>query len=169
MKDHVQTPGFELLKAGDAPVFNHLRLAAVVLAVVLVAVAGRVIWYFSTARVDLGTSPIEQIHTPESAAPPPGAVSKQDDTVYFSDPDIVLPVLESKVEPKGDAEATVTVLALINPAGRPIQARVWRGVEDDNLNKLALRAAGQWRFKPGMKNGKPIPVYAQLEIRVGKK
>jgi len=170
MKDDVQTPGFELLKAGDAAVFPYLRVAAVVLTIALIAVAVRVIWYFSTARAELGTSPIEQIHTPESAAPatPPGA-KEDDDTVYFSDPDIVLPVLQSKYEPKADAEATITVLVQINAQGRPIQARVWHGVEDDNLNKLALRAAGQWRFRPGMKNGKPIPVYAQLEIRLGKK
>jgi TonB family protein len=168
MKDDVPIPVFELLRSGDAPLFRYLRVAAVVLTIVLVATAARVVWYFSTAHAELGTSPIEQVKTPESVGALPTS-GEQDDTVYFSDPDVVLPVLRSKFEPTADTEATITVLALINAEGRPVQARVWHGVEDDKLNLLALRAASQWRFQPGTKNGKPIPVYAQLEIRLGKK
>ncbi len=155
-----------MLKSGDAAVFPYLRVAAVVLTVIVIAVAARVIWYYSTTRVDLGTSPIETAATP--AIPAPTAGASQDDTVYFAGPDIVLPVLRSKVEPKADAEATITVLAHINTEGRPVEARVWHGVEDDKLNLLAMRAASQWRFKPGMKNGKPVPVWAQLEIQLKK-
>jgi TonB family protein len=169
MNDDVQTPVFELLRAGDAPVFRYMPVAAVVLTILLVAAAARVIWYFGTAHVELGTSPIERVKTPESVGAAATSGGQQDDTVYFSDPDVVLPVLRSKFEPKADAEATITVLALINTEGRPVQARVWHGVEEDKLNLLALRAASQWRFQPGSKNGQAIPVYAQLEIRVGKK
>jgi TonB family protein len=163
MSDQVETPAFELLRAGETPPVKHLKIAGVILAVVLAAAAGRVIWYYSTARVELGTSPLERlVETPP--VPLPSSAGLQDDTVYFADPDVTLPVLQSKVEPQGDVDGTVTVLALVGTTGKPVQARVWHGL-DEVLDSRALQAASKWRFQPGMKNGRPIPVYAQLEIK----
>jgi protein TonB len=32
------------------------------------------------------------------------------------------------------------------------------------LDQQAMAAVSQWRFKPGMKDGKPVPVYANVEV-----
>jgi len=35
---------------------------------------------------------------------------------------------------------------------------------DPKLNQAAIDALRQWRFKPGMKEGAPVPVKATIEI-----
>jgi len=32
------------------------------------------------------------------------------------------------------------------------------------LDEKAIEAVQQWKFKPGMKDGKPVPVQAQTEV-----
>jgi outer membrane biosynthesis protein TonB len=37
---------------------------------------------------------------------------------------------------------------------------------DPKLNDVALRALRQWRFKPGMKDGKPVAVRIYVELAI---
>ena len=161
----VQTPSFGLLKAGDVPRSAYLRAMAAILAICIVSVAVRVSFYYATHRVDLGPNPLEQkVQFAPPAHPPsdPNA-GPADDTVYFPDPGVTLPVLRSKFEPMGNAPGKVVLLAVIDQDGRPEGARIWHGLSAD-LNARAIEAAGKWRFRPGMRDGKPFPVMAQLEI-----
>ncbi|HEV2445778.1 MAG TPA: energy transducer TonB [Candidatus Sulfopaludibacter sp.] len=158
-------PSFQLLKAGDVPRSDYLRAMAAVLAVCILAVAVRVSFYYATHHVDLGPNPLEQkVQFAPPARPPadPNA-GPADDTVYFPDPGVTLPVLRSKSEPLGSAPGKVVVLAVIDQDGRPVSARIWHGLSAD-LNTRAIEAAGKWRFRPGMRDGRPFPVMAQLEI-----
>jgi TonB family protein len=146
---------------------DYLRVAAIVAAVILVAIAGRVAWYYATNRVDLGTSPLEKMSQTAPVVPPAAPADPNappsDDTIYYAGPDIKLPVLLAKSAPHGKPGDKVVLLVVISPAGRPRDARVLRGMDPDT-NVSALRAAGNWKFRPGTKDGKPVPVLAQLEI-----
>ena len=145
---------------------DYLRVAAAVGAVLLAAVAIRVTWYYATTRVELGTSPLER---PAEAALIPRQVAADpnappvDDTLYYAGPDVTLPVLRSKFAPAGRAGDKVVLLVVIDPSGKPVDARVWKGLSPD-LNVRALQAVTKWRFRPGTKDGRPVPVTAQLEI-----
>jgi TonB family protein len=140
-----------------------LPILAVILALAFAAVGVRVTWYYLTRRVDLGPNPLEHAQV----TPPPNAVPTQgpppDDTIYYADSGVTLPVLRSKYEPHSDTAGKVVLLAVIAPDGHPVNATVWRGLTAD-LNVQALRAAEKWRFAPGTKNGKAVPVIAQIEV-----
>jgi TonB family protein len=146
---------------------DYLRIAAAVAIVALLAVAIRVVSYYGTSHFALDTTPLEQkaqYHTVASQ-PPPAEVNPDlvDDTLYYPDAGVTLPLLRSKSQPKGSAQGKVVLLAVIDPNGTPVNARVLR-TEDPSLNVSALEAASQWRFRPGTKDGKPVPVLAQLEV-----
>jgi TonB family protein len=145
---------------------DFLPLLAAILGILLLGMAVRVIWYYSTNRVDLGASPLkyaEPTQPVQPAAPAESQASADDDTLYFAPPDVSLPVLLSKTEPKADSAGKVALLVVIDPTGKPVGARVWQGLDPD-LNVLAIQAAGRWRFRPATKNGRPVPVTAQLEV-----
>ena len=141
---------------------DYLRMAAAIIAIVLLAVAVRVSWYYGTHRVALDPRPLPEVAqlAPQTLNAPADA---GDDTVYFPDPGVTLPVLRSKSQPRASGEGKVVLLAVIDPTGRPVGARIWHGL-DARLNVEAIQTAGQWRFQPGTKDGKPVPVMAQLEI-----
>ncbi len=147
---------------------DYLRMAATVAIVALLAVAIRVVSYFGTSHFALDTTPLEQkaqYHTVASLPPAPAEVNPDlvDDTLYYPDAGVTLPLLQSKSQPKGNSQGKVVLLAVIGPNGTPVNARVLR-TEDPSLNVSALEAASQWRFRPGTKDGKPVPVLAQLEV-----
>lgn len=145
---------------------DYLPIVGAVLAIVVLAAAIRVIWYFSTNRVELGTSPLESQTQSAPVAPLPAVdpnAPPADDTLYYADAGVSLPVLRSKFSPPGKPGDKVSLLVVIDPTGKPVDARVWQGLDPDR-NVRALQAAGKWRFRPAMKDGKPVPVIAQLEI-----
>jgi Gram-negative bacterial TonB protein C-terminal len=146
---------------------DYLPALAAILSIALLVMAARVIWYYSTARVDLGVSPLERQGQQTASTPPPVTATPnagpEDDTLYFAPPEVTLPVLRSKFEPQANSSGKVSLLVVIDPTGKPTEPRIWQGLDPD-LNVLAMKAAGQWRFQPGTRNGKPVPVIAQLEV-----
>jgi TonB family protein len=83
---------------------------------------------------------------------------------------VSLPVVISHPEPDYSEEArkakwqgTVTVSLVVNTAGRPEKITVTKAL-GLGLDQKAVEAVQKWRFKPGQKNGKPVPVQATLEI-----
>jgi TonB family protein len=75
-----------------------------------------------------------------------------------------------KVEPEYSQEArdarlqgTVVLRAVIDADGRPGEIRVLRPL-GMGLDEKAIEAVSQWRFRPGVKDGQPVPVQANIEI-----
>jgi protein TonB len=60
-------------------------------------------------------------------------------------------------------QGTVVVQVVIGPDGMARDARILRGL-GLGLDEQALEAIGQWQFKPGVKDGQPVPVTATIEV-----
>src|SRR5207248_3106538 len=80
------------------------------------------------------------------------------------------PVVLSKVEPEYSEEArkskwqgTVVLQIVVDEHGNPGQVRVIRAL-GLGLDEKAIDAVSKWRFKPGMKAGKAVPVIATIEV-----
>jgi TonB family protein len=80
------------------------------------------------------------------------------------------PSVLRKIEPDYSEEArvaklqgTVVVQVVIGPDGVAHDARIVRGL-GLGLDEQAIEAIGQWQFKPGVKDGQPVPVTATIEI-----
>lgn len=80
------------------------------------------------------------------------------------------PTLLSKVEPEYSEEArkakwqgTVVLSLIVDENGTAQQIKVARSL-GMGLDQKAIEAVTKWRFRPGMKDGKPVPVYATIEV-----
>jgi len=80
------------------------------------------------------------------------------------------PMLVSKTEPEYTEAAkearyqgTVLLYVEISPEGKAINIRVLRSL-GLGLDEKAMEAVKQWQFKPGMKDGSPVTVQAQIEV-----
>jgi TonB family protein len=80
------------------------------------------------------------------------------------------PSVLSKVEAGYPEEArsaklqgTVMLSLAVNDQGRPESIKVLRSL-GPGLDGKAIEAVAQWRFIPGMKDGKPVPVMATIEV-----
>jgi periplasmic protein TonB len=75
-----------------------------------------------------------------------------------------------KVEPEYSEEArkakwqgTVVLSVIVDEMGRPSHVSVQRSL-GLGLDQKAMDAVSQWRFKPGLKDGKAVPVIATIEV-----
>jgi len=80
------------------------------------------------------------------------------------------PSVLSKVEPEYSEEArkakwqgTVVLSLVVDDQGRPQNLKVLHSL-GLGLDQKAIEAVEKWRFKPGMKDGKPVPVVATIEV-----
>jgi TonB family protein len=80
------------------------------------------------------------------------------------------PVLLSKVEPeytemarKAKLAGAVVLYVEVGPDGRATNIRIQRPL-GMGLDEKAIEAVQQWRFRPGMKDGRPVTVGATLEV-----
>jgi protein TonB len=80
------------------------------------------------------------------------------------------PVLTYQVDPEYSEEArkakfmgVVTVNLIVDEHGNPTQVRVLRGA-GMGLDEKAKEAVMQYRFKPAMEGGKPVPVELNVEV-----
>ena len=80
------------------------------------------------------------------------------------------PSVLSKVEPEYSEEArkakwqgTVVLQLVVDEKGMPQQMKVTRSL-GLGLDQKAIEAVAKWRFKPGLKDGKPVPVIATIEV-----
>jgi len=64
---------------------------------------------------------------------------------------------------KAKYQGTVEVSIIVDADGAVRDARVVRAV-GLGLDERALDAVKQWKFKPGMKDGHAVPVYAQINV-----
>ena len=81
-----------------------------------------------------------------------------------------VPEAISRVEPKYPAEAIirrtqgiVLVAVLVDTAGRVREARIKRSIR--GLDEAALVAARQWRFKPALRQGRPVAMWTGCPVK----
>jgi TonB family protein len=97
-------------------------------------------------------------------ATPPGAVRPGNG--------VTIPRLIKNVRPQYTAEAmrakiqgSVLVECVVNTDGTVSDARVIRSLDATfGLDQEAIKAAKQWLFAPGTRNGEPVPVMVSIEL-----
>lgn len=84
--------------------------------------------------------------------------------------DVSAPMPIFKVEPEYSEEAraegfqgTVLLAAVIDEEGTPTQIRIVRAL-GKGLDEKAMEALAKWKFRPGMKDGRPVAVIANVEM-----
>jgi TonB family protein len=80
------------------------------------------------------------------------------------------PTLLFKVEPEYSEEArkakyqgVVLLYVEVDPSGKAINIRVLHSL-GLGLDEKAMEAVKKWKFKPGVKDGRPVTVQAQIEV-----
>ena len=82
------------------------------------------------------------------------------------------PVLTKEVHPEYTSEArkariqgTVTMDVVVLEDGTVGEVKVTRSLDEEyGLDEQSVKAVKQWRFKPGAKDGKPVPVRVSIEV-----
>ncbi len=90
--------------------------------------------------------------------------------IYKVGPGIVPPKLLEKTEPKytekaraAKLEGTVALVMVVGIDQRAHDIKVTKPL-DPGLDASAVASIKTWRFQPGSKNGKPVPVRAVIEV-----
>lgn len=83
---------------------------------------------------------------------------------------VTSPVPVYKIEPEYSEEArkakyqgTVVLSVIIDATGKPTNLKVVRPL-GLGLDEKAIEAVRKWRFRPGTKEGKPVAVFATIEV-----
>jgi TonB family protein len=83
---------------------------------------------------------------------------------------VTAPALLYKVEPEYSEEArkakyqgTVLLYVEVDPSGHATSMKVIHSL-GLSLDEKAMEAVNQWKFRPGMKDGKPVTVAATIEV-----
>ena len=125
---------------------------------------------FAPCRLLDGTSC--RAPAPGSGAAPGTGVSAQPDSngIYRIGGDVSPPNVVEKVEPEYTDEArkacfsgAVLLSLVIDNQGVPRDIRVVQPL-GMGLDDKAIEAVQKWRFKPGLKNGQPVAVRAQVSV-----
>ncbi|MCU0252386.1 MAG: energy transducer TonB [Vicinamibacterales bacterium] len=103
---------------------------------------------------------------PSAAASPQGA----EGPVYKPGDGVSAPILVKQVKPQYTAKAkdarvqgVVELACVVETDGRVGDVKVARSLDED-LDLEAVKAARQWRFEPGKKDGKAVRVQITLEM-----
>lgn len=83
---------------------------------------------------------------------------------------VTLPRVISETRPqytsnamRAKVQGTVEMEVVVDIDGTVSEARVFRAL-DPELDEQALKAVRQWKFVPGVMNGKPVPVLVNIEM-----
>lgn len=102
---------------------------------------------------------------------PPGPAGARAGAVAMGSGGLIAPVQLSTVLPEYTPTATrngiqgdVYIEAVVLTDGSVAEPKLIRGLPDDDLNQRALDAIMKWTFKPGMKDGEPVPVIALFTV-----
>ncbi len=101
------------------------------------------------------------------------AATHPQQVVDGKDPGVTLPKLIFEVKPQYTPEAllariegTLTLTAVVRTDGTPEDVGVTKSLDTEHgLDDQAVAAVSQWRFEPGRKDGKAVPVRVEIEIR----
>ena len=103
-----------------------------------------------------------------------GAVgyAQEPSRVYQPGDGVTMPVIVREVKPEYTSEArkariqgTVTLDVVVVEDGTVGEVRVTRSLDEEyGLDEQAVKAVKQWSFKPGTRDGKPVPVRVSIEM-----
>ena len=100
----------------------------------------------------------------------PGSYGGIDGSVFRPGRGVSAPTLLYKVEPEYSEEArkakyqgTVVLKVIVDSTGRVVNPSIVRSL-GLGLDEKAVEAVRKWRFRPGFKDGKPVPVTAEIEV-----
>jgi protein TonB len=100
----------------------------------------------------------------------PGSGGNMGGGAYRIGGGVSAPSVIFKVEPEYSEEArkakfqgTVVLFVVVDEKGNPKELKVIRPL-GLGLDQKAIEAVEKWRFRPGMKDGKPVPVQATIEV-----
>jgi TonB family protein len=101
------------------------------------------------------------------------AVAHAQQVVDGKDPGVTLPKVISEVKPQYTPEALqariegrVVMTAVVRTDGTPGDIAITTSLDTEyGLDKQAVTALSQWRFEPGLKDGKHVPVRVDIEMR----
>ena len=85
---------------------------------------------------------------------------------------VTMPVIVREVKPEYTSEArkariqgTVTMDVVVVEDGTVGEVKVTRSLDEEyGLDEQAVRAVKEWRFRPGTKDGKAVPVRVSIEM-----
>jgi TonB family protein len=103
---------------------------------------------------------------------PANQTSSQPSSIYRPGQGVTSPVLVHETKPNYTAEAMrariqgiVTLECVVMPDGSVAHARVVRSLDTVfGLDQQAVKSLEQWRFRPGTKDGTPVPVLVRVEM-----
>src|SRR5262249_35379931 len=115
---------------------------------------------------------LEPTVAPADAAVPQGGGAAPTGGVYRPGAGVSMPRLLRQVQPsytdaarRAKIAGTVLIEAVIGTDGVPRSLRIIRTLDDQfGLDQEALKAAAQWRFEPGTRDGQPVPVIVSMEM-----
>ena len=89
-----------------------------------------------------------------------------------NDPGVTLPKVVSEVKAQYTPEAmqakiegTVVMKTVVRTDGTPADIEITQSLDTEyGLDTQAVTALSQWRFEPGLKDGKPVPVLVTVEM-----
>lgn len=102
---------------------------------------------------------------------PPGPAGARSGALPMGSGGLIAPIQLSTVLPEYTPTATrngiqgdVYIEAVVMTDGSVADPKLIRGLPDEELNQRALDAIVKWTFKPGMKDGEPVPVIALFTV-----
>jgi len=102
---------------------------------------------------------------------PPGPAGARAGAVAMGSGGLIAPIKLTEVLPEYTPSATragiqgdVYIEAVVTVEGTVAEPKLIRGLPDDDLNQRALEAVAKWTFKPGYKDGQPVPVIALFTV-----
>jgi TonB family protein len=102
----------------------------------------------------------------------PIAAPAQTTTVYKPGKDVTLPSVVREVKPEYTPEAkaqkiqgSVWMAVVVLDSGDVGDVQITKSLDAEHgLDQQAIKAAKQWKFKPGMKDGKPVAIEVTVEM-----
>ena len=102
---------------------------------------------------------------------PPGPGGARAGASRMGEGGLLAPIQLTEVLPEYTPSATragiqgdIYIEAVVTVDGTVVEPKLIRGLPDDELNQRAMDAILQWRFKPGIMNGEPVPVIALFTV-----
>ncbi len=100
------------------------------------------------------------------------AAAQEQRQVYRPGEGVVAPRLVKETKPKYTREAmtakvqgNVMMDVVVEPDGTVGDVKVTKSLDDTHgLDQEAVKAVKQWKFTPGTKDGKPVPVRVEIEM-----